>query len=273
MLASFSYLFLGKNGLKGIIMKKTFLYAAGSFLGFVALNAFSGTACCPQPACCPPPSCICPRPVCGFYVDGDVGVANQDWKSSGWIQDWNNGVSSFTHSITNNPNGFTGGFDAGYKLNCNIAGEIGAYFFPTVNANWNYVNSDLATIQSGTSTISSWFTYAALKLMVPVFSNNLDAFLKIGGAERFAEFRNDNFLGGAGFRNEDINSFNWLFGAGLQYYCSRLLSFNAQWLHLTSTSDSIRATTNGGGSTISSVSVPPADLFLVGIGINLNYLV
>lgn len=251
-------------------MKKVMLSITGTFLGLITLNTAAKTPCCLQSTCCPPPSYVHHRPACGYFVDGNIGVSYEEWKRSGLIKNIISSEQTLTHSLTNDPIGFTGGFDAGYKINCHVAGEIGAYFLPTIDANW--INTTPSDIKTGTATLSSWFGYAALKFMAPVF-NNMDAFIKIGGAARNVQYRNDfAFFGDAGFPNTDTNSFNWLFGAGLQYYFNCAFSMNAQWLHLTGATVAIPTTFDQTNKLPSSISVPPLNLLVFGIGINLNNL-
>src|SRR5437016_4464754 len=113
-------------------MKKLILSTTGILLGLVTLNASAAQPCCKE-VCRLATHCINYRPPCGFYVDGDIGLSNQQWRYSGLINNVSDPSVSFSHSLTNNPNGFTGGFDAGYKINQNLAGEFGAYFLPTVD--------------------------------------------------------------------------------------------------------------------------------------------
>jgi hypothetical protein len=108
--------------------------------------------------------------------------------------------------------------------------------------------------------------------MAPVTLNN-DVYLKVGGAASNAQFRNDvSGFGSPGFPNTDINSFNWLFGVGAQHYFNSAFSMNIQWLHLTGPSVTLPISSLPPASLPTSISVPPLDLFLVGIGINLNNL-
>jgi len=249
-------------------MKKITLYAAGITLGLVALNAMAAIPTKYYRSTYPLTPCPDYRPVRGLYVDGDIGLSNQNWRYSGLINNANDASVSFNHSLTNNPNGFTGGFDLGYKFNQNIAAEVGAYFLPTVDAHWTFTEG--GTSSTGTANIFSWFSYTALKLMAPVYYNT-DVFVKIGGAARSAEFRNDaSGIGKPGEPNMDANSFNFLFGAGAQYYYNNIISFNAEWIHLNGASVLVPASATPPAALPASISVPPLNAFLVGIGINLS---
>jgi len=248
-------------------MKKVIL---GTLLAIVALDAGAWQSVYTKQECRVPLCCADYRPASGFYVDGDIGLSNQQWRYSGLINNVDSPAVVLSHSLTNNPNGFTGGFDAGYKITQNIAGEFGAYFLPKVDAHWTLTEAGTST--TGTATISSWYSYAALKFMAPVFYNT-DIFMKIGGAARSGEFRNDPAgIGSPGTPNMDVNSFNFLFGAGVQYYVNQTFSLNAQWIYLNGSTVIVPASSTPPASIPASISIPSLNSFVVGVGINLSNL-
>src|SRR3990167_9993743 len=112
----------------------------------------------------------------GYYVEGHAGYASQNYyDNSRWFAA---GAGFRTNRNNHAFGGFSGGADAGYKINRDFAVELGWFHLPDVNT----MTTGLAQ-----SYLTSWVLYLAGKYMMPLpWMNNTDAFFKLGAAYRSA---------------------------------------------------------------------------------------
>ncbi len=161
----------------------------------------------------------------GVYLEGIVGYATRDW---GRVLD----LSNLTNTSVNNlRGGLTGGIDVGYQFNKYWGLEAGWLYLPQFELVVNGVRADK---------VESWFAYAALKLMLPVFDQ---AFLYVKGGLAYNYNKDRPSVRALSVIN-GINSNYWSpFAAlGAQYYFSRNLSASFQAAYVSGRSASTPST-------------------------------
>ncbi len=147
----------------------------------------------------------------GIYADVGLGYAMTDWEKA--YPDL--GIDF----ISGKTGGFAYGGDLGYQFNHLFSVEGGFYKLPDLKIGipYSYEYDTLLT-----STISSHLFYAAGKLSVPFFVNNLKLYGKLGIGWRELQYRASE--------KRSVSYSSVIAGAGLQYYMTDSVSAGVQYL-------------------------------------------
>jgi hypothetical protein len=181
-----------------------------------------------------------------LYAEANVGYAYVNWKR------FPDPIYPFLRTYPARPenkgDGFVYGFDGGFAFARNFAVEIAWFDLPNASGQ----GSGLFPYGFGSLRVNSWFTYAAAKLMVPIYSR-FDVFGKVGGA-----YRDINYHGIAAPRS--TNAY-WtpVFAAGIEFGWNHW-ALNAQYLRLPGYREARPITQRA----------PAANLYTVGIGYELS---
>ncbi len=179
-------------------VKKLLLLSAAGLASLAMTSALAGG---PEPM---------PAAENGVYVDVNGGYALVDWAGN---------FSGSPVSFGSNKNGgFTFGADLGYQWNRYLAAEVAWYYLPRVRF------SDSRNNINGR--ITSWYAYAAIKLMAPV-SENWKLFFKGGVALRYLRAKENGF-------SDSTSPVRPMFAAGIQWEFVQNWTANFQYIYLPS---------------------------------------
>lgn len=190
----------------------------------------------------------------GYYVEGHLGYARQNYLDNNkWLL-YTGGTHA--HANSNAAGGFSGGVDAGYKINRNFAVELGWFYLPTV---------DVSTTAGARANLSSWALYLAGKYMMPInWFNNTDAFFKLGVAYRSATLAS-GVLGSAVYNvSTGTSTFvRPMFATGLDYSFSDSWSGVIQYAYFMGANNSFPYSSPVNSGALGTVA---ANVFTLGLG-------
>jgi len=189
----------------------------------------------------------------GYYVEGHLGYARQNYADH--IK-WS-GTSVITRNGNNARGGFAAGVDAGYKINRNVAIELGWFHLPSVNVR--------ATTDTTNSYLKSWVLYLAGKYMMPLpWMNSTDWFFKAGVAYRRAELdasAASRLTANGGVAKTKSSFVRPMFATGLDYSFSDTWSGVMQYAYFMGARNSFPFVTANTGA----MSTVAANVFTLGL--------
>jgi opacity protein-like surface antigen len=158
-------------------------------------------------------------PTSYFYVQGQVGYAQTDWKEMLGGTNWSKGNG-----------GFTWGADIGYMWTKNLGLELGGFWFPKAT---NGQDDDGDTIDS----IKSWALYGAVKFAVPVYPN-MDIYAKAGLGYNRAKWEGTNV---GTTTDSEATKHHWGFvgGAGVDYTFDNNVFLNVQYMRFSGKTENL----------------------------------
>ena len=172
----------------------------------------------------------------GAYIETHLGYA---------AMDWDHYASTAAFTITQGGRGgFVFDIDSGYQYNQYLGFEAGWYHLPTTK---------YSTTTAVHFTVSSWFAYLALKLMLPIY-RELYLFTKAGFS-----YRSTDFASTPANVPPDGYNFSWqpVFAVGGQVYFNPNWFLTLQYWYVPSRT---RTTVNN-----SAFLMPRSNLFTVGL--------
>jgi opacity protein-like surface antigen len=187
----------------------------------------------------------------GIYLEGDVGYASIDWRDFGLGPAIFFGGTGSTNTI-NTQGGFTYGFDLGYEFE-------DRYF--SLEIGWLDLPIARGTQAGVAATAVDGSVYGDAKFSIPVFSDTLYLFSKVGAVYRYTRLTANTTTVFDGTQLP-INGRFWtvLFAVGTQYYFLPNWSVHVQYIREPGYYNSIPPFT-----TIL-LNVPPANIVTAGIG-------
>ncbi len=163
--------------------QQKFLFATAGFIAMTVCSAMAGGYSL-EPATPIAPPVTTSDANNGYYVEGNLGYARQDYFDNTVWQSQVTGIQSngLNTSATNSNlyGGFSGGADLGYQINQHYAVELGWFYLPPVN-----VNPSNASPWVQGAYMTSWALYLDAKYITALqFIPKTDWFFKLGVAYR-----------------------------------------------------------------------------------------
>lgn len=194
----------------------------------------------------------------GVYIEGNIGYVYHPWQSDvttvpGILKNF-----ALISSSSGGDGGFTLGDSLGYQFNRHFALEGGWFYLP--KAKFTTVYPEVFTIKSGIS-------YAAFKVMAPVYENTY-VFGKLGVSYAYNRSRRtvlessdittsvNSLTGSVNNVTSSSNYWSPLFTAGVQYYFTPNWTINAQYAFIPGYRN----------MSSSSFVTPVTHLFTIGVG-------
>ena len=227
-------------------IKKVLVCSVMSAVAFSVTNAIAGGA---------TQETTVPVANTGYYVDGNLGYASQDYYDS---QSWANNGGAFAGGVRHNNNndvfgGFSAGVDAGYEVNRHVAIELGWFYLPSVNVMPSTVSAQYLT---------SWELYLAAKYRVPLpVVSKTNVFFKLGVGYRNASLPS-NAIVAYGVNNDISNYVRPVFAAGLDYAFNQYWTGIFQYAYFMGAANSFPLIAKNAGS----LGTVPANVFTLGLG-------
>ena len=171
----------------------------------------------------------------GYYVEGHVGYGSNDYYNNNQWQAHSGVEGNNSGSVYG---GFAGGLDLGYKINQNVAVELGWFHFPGVDV----ASTDNSGALLPSVYLTNWALYLAAKYMTPLpWINNTNWFFKVGVEYRRADVSTTAIVNGTstlGISNGSSNYASAMFATGLDYSFTDVWSGIFQYAYFLSASQS-----------------------------------
>ncbi|HLB56200.1 MAG TPA: outer membrane beta-barrel protein [Coxiellaceae bacterium] len=194
----------------------------------------------------------------GYYIEAHAGYARQNYFDNENYDTEGTNTGTGTNNNSNVTGGFSGGVDAGYKINSNFAVELGWFYLPDVNVMTS------ATAGIAPAWMTSWALYLAGKYMMPIaWMNNTDAFFKLGVMYRSATLPAAAVAStGYGTTTGTSTFVRPMFATGLDYSFSDAWSGIIQYAYFMGANNSFPLTAANSGS----LGTVAANVFTLGLG-------